>query len=134
MTRRREEPPPQGRLSRLFRRWLATAIALLLTAELVPGVALQTFWPDAFIVAVVLGLLSALVRPLLVTLTLPLTVLTLGLFLVVIHAALLGLAAWLTDGLAVADAPSALLGALVLSMASGVLSKLLGVRAPPRRR
>ncbi len=129
---RRDEPPPQGRLSRLLRRWLATALALLVTAELVPGVDLLTFWPDAFVVAMVLGLLSALLRPLLVTVTLPLTVLTLGLFLVVIHAVLLAVAAWLTDGLAVAGATSALIGALVLSIVGGVLERLLGVR-PPRR-
>ena len=129
---RGDEPPRQRWLSRLARRWVATALALPLTAALVPGVSLQTFWPDAFIVAGVLGLLSAIVRPVLMAVTLPLRVLTLGLFVVVIHTVLLSLAAWLTDGLAIADATSALLGAVVLSVTSAMLGRLAGVRPPPR--
>jgi putative membrane protein len=108
--------------------WLASAAAVWLTAELLPGVQVAGFGA-ALGVAVVLGLLNALVRPVLVILTFPVTVLTLGLFLLVINAAVVGLAAWLLAGFAVDDFLSALLAAVVLS----VLSTLLGWLLPEKR-
>jgi putative membrane protein len=68
-----------------FVRWLLLAAALLLVAHLYPGVTVKSFG-SAMIAALVLGLLNALLRPLLVLLTLPVTVLTLGLFLFIINA------------------------------------------------
>jgi putative membrane protein len=68
--------------------------------------------------ALVLGLVNALVRPLVILLTLPATLLSLGLFLLVINAAMLGLAAWIVPGLHVAGFGSALLGAIIISLVS----------------
>lgn len=104
--------------------WLASAAAVWLTAELVPGVRLSGFG-TALGVAVVLGLLNAVVRPLLVVLTLPVTVLTLGLFLLVVNAAVLGLSAWLLGGFAIDGFWSAVLAAVVLSLVSTVMGWIL---------
>lgn len=104
--------------------WLASAGAVWLTAQLVPGVAVASF-SAALAVALVLGLLNALVRPVLVVLTLPVTLLSLGLFLLVINAAVLGLAAWLLRGFDIAGFVPALIAAVVLSLVSTVMGWLL---------
>lgn len=104
--------------------WLASAGAVWLTAELLPGVRLASF-TAALGVALVLGLLNALVRPVLVLLTLPVTFVTLGLFLLVINAAVVGMAAWFLRGFDVAGFWDALLAALVLSLISTVLGWIL---------
>lgn len=109
--------------------WLASAAAVWLTAELVPGVHVASF-TTALGVAVVLGLLNAVVRPLLVLLTLPVTVLTLGLFLLVVNAAVLGLSAWFVPGFALAGFGTAVIAGLVLAVVSTVIGWLL----PERRR
>ena len=74
----------------------------------------------------VLGVVNAVVRPLVVLFTLPLTVLTLGLFLFVINAAMFGLVAWLLPGLRIAGFVSALLGSLIVSFTSWVASRYIG--------
>ena len=86
---------------KLIVRWLLLAAALLLVAYLYPGVTLAGFGA-AMLAAFVLGLLNTLVRPLLVLLTLPVTVLTLGLFLFVINALMFWAAASVLQGFAVA--------------------------------
>ena len=78
-------------------RWLLLAAALLLVANLYPGVQVASF-TSAMVAALVLGLLNALLRPILVLLTLPVTVLTLGLFLFVINALMFYFAASMLDG------------------------------------
>lgn len=78
-------------------RWFLLAAALLLVAHLSPGVEVKNF-SSAMVAALVLGLLNALLRPLLVVLTFPVTVLTLGLFLFVINALMFYFAAQLLDG------------------------------------
>lgn len=103
--------------------WLASAFSLWLTAQIVPGIAIEGFG-RALLAAAVLGLLNAVVRPLLVLLTLPVTVLTLGLFLLVVNASMIGLAAWLLDGFTVAGLWPAVLGAVVLSVVSSLVSWL----------
>ncbi len=112
--------------------WVASAFALWLTATLVPGVTITGFGV-AMGVAVVLGLLNALVRPVLVLLTLPVTIVTLGLFLWVINAAMLGLSAWLLNGFAIAGFLPAPLASLVLTFVSGVLSRVLEGSRKPRK-
>lgn len=104
--------------------WLASAGAVWLTAELVPGVRVASF-ATALGVALVLGLLNAVVRPLLVVLTLPVTVLTLGLFLLVVNAAVLALCAWFLPGFAIAGFWNALVAALVLTLVSTVIGWIL---------
>ena len=95
-------------------RWLLLAAALLLVAYLYPGVSVTSFG-SALIAAFVIGVLNALLRPLLVLLTLPVTVVTLGLFLFVINALLFWAAAGLLDGFHVNGFLAALLGSLIYS-------------------
>jgi putative membrane protein len=99
----------------LLIRWLVNTLALVLVAYVVPGVAFDSLGAAA-ITALVLGLLNALVRPVLVLLTFPITLITLGLFLIVLNAVMLELADWLIAGFHVRDFWSAVLGALLLSV------------------
>jgi putative membrane protein len=101
-------------------RWLLLAAALLLVANLYPGVQVASF-TSAMIAALVLGLLNALLRPILVLLTLPVTVLTLGLFLFVINALMFYFAASLLDGFQVAGFLAALIGSLLSSLCGLVI-------------
>jgi putative membrane protein len=96
-------------------RWLLLAGALLLVASLYPGVQV-TSYGAALIAALVLGLLNTLLRPILVLLTLPVTVLSLGLFLFVINALMFWAAASVLDGLAVTSFGAALIGSLIYSL------------------
>jgi putative membrane protein len=101
-------------------RWLLLAAALLLVEHLYSGVMLTSFGA-AMIAAFVLGLFNTLLRPLLVLLTLPVTLLTLGLFLFVINAALFYTAAWALDGFQVRSFGAALLGSLLYSLCGMVI-------------
>lgn len=100
---------------RLLLKWLLAACALLLVAYLYPGVQVQSFG-SALIAAAVVGVFYALLRPLLVILTLPVTVVTLGLFLFVINALLFWAAAGVLDGFHVTGFWAALLGSLIYSV------------------
>jgi putative membrane protein len=99
---------------KLIVRWLLLAAALLLVAYLYPGVQVASF-TAALIAAFVLGIFNTLVRPLLVLLTLPVTLLTLGLFLFVINALMFWAAASVLDGFNVAGFWAALVGSLIYS-------------------
>ena len=105
-------------------RWLLLAAALLLVAHLYPGVSVKSFG-SALIAAFVLGLFNTLVRPLLVLLTLPVTLLTLGLFIFVINALLFQLAGTLVNGFNVGGFWPALFGSVVYSVISWALSAVL---------
>jgi putative membrane protein len=99
---------------KLIVRWLLLAAALLLVAHLYSGVSVQSFG-SALIAALVLGLFNTLVRPLLVLLTFPVTLLTLGLFLFVINALMFWAAASVLDGFHVTGFAAALIGSLIYS-------------------
>lgn len=101
-------------MTKVLVRWLLLAGALLLVAHLYPGVEVKSF-SSALIAALVLGLLNTLLRPVLVLLTLPVTVLSLGLFLFVINALLFWAAASVLDGFHVRGFGAALLGSLIYS-------------------
>ena len=101
-------------------RWLLLAAALLLVARLYSGVSVSSFGA-ALIAALVLGLFNTLVRPLLVLLTLPVTLLTLGLFLFVINALMFWAAASVLDGFNVAGFSAALIGSLLYSLCGVVI-------------
>lgn len=101
-------------------RWLLLAAALLLVAQVYAGVSVASF-SSALIAAFVLGLLNTLVRPLLVLLTLPVTLLTLGLFLFVINALMFWAAASVLDGFNVAGFGAALIGSLLYSLCGLVI-------------
>jgi putative membrane protein len=115
--------------------WMVTGIALAVTAHFVPGIVV-TSTAGLVVGALVLGLVNAFVRPVLVVLTLPITVLTIGLFYLVVNGVAFALAAGLVPGFAVASFGSAVGGALVVSVVSFLLNWLLrpsGVewRPPP---
>jgi putative membrane protein len=101
-------------------RWFLLAAALLLVAHLYPGVSIASF-TSALIAALVLGLFNTLVRPLLVLLTLPVTLLTLGLFLFVINALMFWAAASVLSGFNVAGFGAALIGSLIYSLCGMVI-------------
>ena len=105
---------------KLILRWLLLAAALLLVAYLYPGVTVTSF-TAAMIAALVLGLLNTIVRPLLVMLTLPVTLLTLGLFLFVINALMFWAAAGVIDGFNVNGFVAALVGSLIYSLCGMVI-------------
>lgn len=101
-------------------RWALLAAALLLVAYLYPGVSVSSFG-SALIAAFVLGLLNTLLRPVLVLLTLPVTVVTLGLFLFVINALIFYFAANLLQGLSVTGFGAALVGSIIYSLCGMVI-------------
>ena len=101
-------------------RWLLLAAALLLVAHLYSGVVVGSFGA-ALLAAFVIGLLNTLLRPILVLLTLPVTVLTLGLFLFVINALMFYFAASILNGFQVAGFVAALIGSLIYSVCGVVI-------------
>jgi len=105
-------------------RLLLNGLAIIVASWIVPGLHLTTV-SAAIAAGVFLGLVNALLRPVLVLLTLPITFLSLGLFIFVINAACLGLAAALVPGFDIDGFVAALLGALIVSIVSWVLSGLL---------
>ncbi len=109
---------------RIVLRWLLLAAALLLVAHLYTGVVVQSFGA-AMIAALVLGLFNALLRPVLVLLTLPVTLVTLGLFLFVINALMFWAAAYVLDGFNVTGFAAALIGSLIYSLCGVVIEVAL---------
>lgn len=105
---------------KLIVRWLLLAAALLLVASVYSGVVVESFGA-AMWAALALGLVNTLVRPLLVLLTLPVTVLTLGLFLFIINALTFWLAAEMVGGFAVTGFAAALLGSVIYSTCGMVI-------------
>lgn len=106
-------------------RTLVIGLGIWVAAWMLPGVntldARSLIWA-----AIALGLINAFVRPVLVILTLPVTVLTLGLFLLILNAAMLNLAGWLVDGFEVVGFWNAVFGAIIISVISGLCSQLIG--------
>ena len=109
---------------KLLSKWLLSAAALLAVAYLYAGVQVAGF-SAAMIAALVIGLLNSIVRPVLVVLTLPVTVVTLGLFLFVINAMMFWAAASLLDGFHVNGFGAALLGSLIYSLFGLVIDSAL---------
>ena len=109
---------------RLLALWLINALALLALPYLLPSIHVAGFG-TALWVAVLLGLVNAVMRPLLVLLTLPITLLTLGLFILVINGVLFLLVAQLVDGFAVDGLWSGVFGAILYSVVSWALTRLL---------
>ena len=109
----------------LILRLIVNAAALLIVAYFVPGVHV-TGIVGAIIAAVVLGIVNAIIKPILVILSLPLEIITLGLFTFVINAVLFYIVGHLGIGLVVDGFVAAFIGAIVLSIVSFVLSSLLG--------
>lgn len=109
---------------KLVLRWLLNAAALWVTDLILPGITITGIGP-LLLAALVIGLINALIRPVLLILTIPITILTLGLFLLVLNALLFWLAAALVPGFLVAGFWWAFLGALIMAIVGFVLSFLV---------
>jgi putative membrane protein len=116
----------------LLVRWLITSFSLFVAAWLVPGIHVASEgWPIFAVMAVILGLVNAIIRPILKVLSCPLVILTLGVFLLVINGITLWLASsiavrWFHVGFYVDGFWAAFLGALIVSLVSVVLTALFG--------
>lgn len=110
---------------RFLMHWIVTALALLVCTKILPGVHVDSLQTLA-VAALVLGFINAIVRPILLILTLPITILTLGLFYFVINGIAFGLAAAIVPGFGVDSIGWAILGALVVSL----ISWFVGAFAP----
>src|SRR5262245_26606366 len=108
-------------------RVLIVMAGLWIATKLVPGIAISDGW-TLLGAAVLLGVVNAIVRPVIVILTLPVTILTLGLFLLVINAAMLGLVAAFFNGFHIAGFGAAVLGAIVVSITGWIASYFIGPR------
>src|SRR6185369_6681850 len=118
-------PEKEDGMSGFVVRLLITALGLWVAQAIVPGVEISDVW-TLLAAAFLLGVVNAIVRPVFVLLTLPITVLSLGLFLLVVNAAMLALVAALLDGFALHGFFSALFGSLVVSLTSWIASWYVG--------
>lgn len=104
--------------------WVLNALALMAVAYLVPGIHVANF-TAALVAALVIGLANMLVKPVLVLLTLPITLLTLGLFLLVINGLLFWAVGYLLQGFSVSSFAAGIIGALVFSVITWILSAIV---------
>lgn len=109
---------------KIISRIALTAFALLLVSTFIPGVQIDGLYV-AIIVAIILGILNAVIKPLFIILTLPLTILTLGLFIFVINASLFYFTASFVEGFTVTGFFSALLGSILVSVISTLGNRFL---------
>ncbi len=111
-------------------RILGTALGLWATTQLVPGIRIRG-WASFLLAALLLGIANAVLRPVLVVLTLPVTILSFGLFLLVVNGLMLALVAALMPAFTISGLAAAVLGAVVVSVTSWLAGRL--VRDPERR-
>ena len=109
---------------KIIARVLVTALALVLVAKLIPTISVDGLYP-AIIAAIILGLLNLIARPILVILTLPITIITLGLFIFVINATLFWFVSTFVDGFEVQGFLAALAGSLIVSVISTIGNKFI---------
>lgn len=102
--------------------WFVSALALWLVAHIIPGIQVRDFG-SALVATIIIGIVNAVVGPVLKLLGLPFIILTLGLFLLVINAFLLKLASWFTPGFRVDGFLAALLGSIVLTVLTSILRR-----------
>jgi len=114
----------------LLLRWILSALAILAVSSLVPGIHVTGFY-TALIVALILGLLNAIVRPVLIILTLPINILTLGLFTFVINALLFWFVASFIKGFTVDGFWAAFFGSLIVTAVSWFVNQLLTSASRP---
>jgi putative membrane protein len=117
-------------MARFLLHWFIIAVALAIAAHVVPGIQISSA-ASLVVAALVLGFVNAVIRPVLVLLTLPITVVTLGLFYLVVNALAFGLAAALVPGFQVASLGSAIWGALVVGLVSWLVGWLLRAAQEP---
>jgi len=114
-------------MTRLLIRWFICALSLAVAAWLISGITIVSGWV-LLLAALVIGFLNAFLRPILILLTLPLNILTLGLFTFVINALMILFTAWIVGGFKVDGFGTALLAALVMSIVSFILNMILPSR------
>lgn len=107
----------------LFIRWLCYALALIFTSWVVPGIEVSSFL-NAMFVVVIIALINTFIKPILQIITLPVNILTLGLFTLVINALLFMLAGYITPGFEVEGFLSALIGSVILSLFALGISRI----------
>jgi len=112
---------------RLIARWLASALALLLVALIIPNIHVQDFWA-ALVAALVIGLINGVLGTVLRFLTMPINCLTLGLFSLILNAFLFWLASELVPGFDVIGVIAAFIGAILYGLLAGAIAGLLGLR------
>ena len=124
---------------RLLVRLVINALALWIAIEIIPGLIFEGDNVSLFIIAFIFGLVNALVRPIIILLTCPLVILTLGLFILVINTIMLSLTIWLSGpevfdlGLMSSSFGATFLGAIVISIVSGIMAGLLKDEREERR-
>ncbi len=109
---------------RIITKILLNAAALAITAYILPGITFSGFW-SVLLAALVLGILNGIIKPILIVLTLPINILTLGLFTLVINGIVLYLTAAIVGGFEIRTFWTAVLGALILSVMSLILNAIL---------
>jgi putative membrane protein len=117
----REETAMMG----FFFRLLITALGLWAATKLIPGVQING-WGNLLVAALLLGIVNAVIRPVILILTLPLTVLTLGLFILVVNGISLSVVAWLMPGFTLSGLGSAILGSVIVGLTSWFASTFVG--------
>ena len=127
-SRSRLECRPVSAITRLLLLLLANVVALWVAEQLVHGLKIDHVWPTLIIAGAVLGLLDWLVKPIIKLLALPFVIITLGLVLIVINAAMLGLMALLVPGVSLSGFVAALECAIIISIVSWVATTLFGLR------
>jgi|YelNatPaOPRAMG01_1025707.scaffolds.fasta_scaffold13446_3 putative membrane protein len=108
----------------MIKRWLVLTIAICLVPYIIQGISVSNFG-YALLAALILGILNLIIKPIIQIITLPINIITLGLFTLVINAILLEMVAWLVPGFYVATFWSAIWGGLIISIVSGILNWLL---------
>lgn len=122
---RQMEQKSGGTIKRFLQGWAITTFAVLAADFILPGITHDT-WQDLLLASLLLGVLNAIVRPIMMLVALPLLILTLGLFMLVINALLLELVGFIVHGFEVASFGSAVLGSLIISAITLLLNTLTG--------
>lgn len=110
-------------MSRLIFKWLAFSLIIMFVAWLIPGINIENFWV-AMIAAVVIALINTIIKPILMLLTLPINIMSLGFFTLVINAILFMFVAYVVPGIEVSGFVSAFLGSLLLAIFGAFISWL----------
>ncbi len=116
-----------GEILGLLAKWLVNSLALFAADYLVGGIVIYDFW-SGLAAAALLGIVNAVIRPVVILLTMPINIMTLGLFTLVINAFMLKLVAWLIGGITISGFWAAFWGALVISVVSWFLSLMFDSR------
>ncbi len=111
-------------MRRILLKWLINALALYITSFLVKGIQVSGTWA-LLLAAALLGILNAFIRPILIILTLPITILTLGLFTLIINGLMLWLVSFLIKGFVIQGFWAAFWGALLISIVSGIINWMI---------